>query len=155
MLIPRDRPHLLRGKPDRAGRVTALCAAAPAGLQAGAASLLAVGRAGGQVELLDGATGATLAAWQAVASEQRAAADARAAGAGIVGLHCLGGGSSQGPAASAAELTTGLRLLSVTGAGRASIHARAQGGDVAQWEEVAGFQAAPSVAATVRAHGGV
>ncbi|GBF99536.1 hypothetical protein Rsub_12342 [Raphidocelis subcapitata] len=137
------------GKPDRAGRVVALCAAVPAGLEAGAPSLLAVGRAGGRVELLDGATGAALAAWQAAAGgQQRAAASARDAGAGVVGLHCLGGGSGWGQASSAAELTVGLRVLSVTGGGRTCIHARAQGEDVAQWEEVAGFQAAPSVAAT-------
>jgi hypothetical protein len=99
------------------------------------------------VQVLDGAGGAPVGAWRV---GQDAKPAAQGAAADVAGLHFLG--AADAGAANTAELAAGMRVLTVTGGGRASIHAAAGGGGGA-WEATASFQAAPSVAATVR--GGV
>ena len=115
--------------------------------RAASPSLLAVARLGGGVQVLDGGSGAQLAAW-AGAGEQRGADGGEAAK--VVGLHflgSLGGGGGAGLSAAEAAAEAQLRALSISGGGRVSVHTA--GAEGAPWQAGTAFQAAPSVAATV------
>lgn len=118
----------------------------------GTPSLLAVGRVGGGVQVLDGATGEQVAAWHASAEQQQQqqqepGSSSNSAKSRVVGLHFLGAMASGIQSAVAAAASTGLQVLSISGGGRVSMHKAAGAG--AAWDQTSGFQAASSVACTV------
>jgi hypothetical protein len=110
--------------------------------------LLAAGRLGGSVQVLDGGAGTQVASWQAAGEQRNVGSPGTAR---VVGVHFLGSlppgnGLSAADAAAAAHL----RALSVTAGGRVSLHTAVAGAQAA-WEQSSSFQAAPSVACSVRA----
>ncbi|KAI8473720.1 MAG: quinon protein alcohol dehydrogenase-like superfamily [Monoraphidium minutum] len=136
------------GAPDRKRGVSALVSAA-AGLEPAAASIVAVGRLGGGVQVLDGGSGAQVAAWAAGSEAKGSSADALR----VVGLHVLGSlpPTAEGQSAADAAAAARLRVLTVSGGGRVSVHSAAAGQE--PWE-ASSFQAAPSVSCSAVSSGG-
>ena len=157
--------------PDRRNGVTALaswCAPPLHQQPPGAPSVVAVGRAAGRVQLLDGANGTQLAAWQVEPGssgkqqpqqsqqQQRSSSSAAA----VVGLHFLGGSGDSGGGAAWPRLLTVLddgrvevRAPPAAAGAEAAAAAAAAGAGEQQapqqgqaWARAAAFQAAPSVA---------